>query len=210
MQEKINEALNWRAAVKSFNKDKKVPEQDLELILEAGRMAPTAYGLQPLKIVEVTSPELRLKLQEAAFGQTQVVDAPHLFVITALNDTDEGYIKKYVQNISETRGVSIESLEGYQNSMIGGIASRSLDQKKSWAGRQAYLALGFMLEAAALLGVDAGPMEGFTPSKVDEILGLGEKGLHSLAFMVLGYRENDKYSEMKKIRLSKSEFLIKM
>jgi nitroreductase len=147
-------------------------------------------------------------IQEAAFGQAQVTAAPHLFVITAVANVDEEYIKKYIQHISEVRGVTLESLEGFQSSMIGDIARRSVEQKLAWAGRQAYIALGAMIETAALLGVDAGPMEGFIPVKVNEILKLEEKGLHALGLLALGYRENDAYSEMKKVRLPKDELII--
>lgn len=208
--EAITKAFEWRAAVKTFNQAKKVPEDVLNTILEAGRMSPTAYGLQPFRIVEVGDLELRKKLQEVSFGQKQVVEAPHFFIIAARTDIDENYVRKYIELIAAERGISTEQLKGFEDSMNGDIGKRSFDEKMKWAGRQAYIAFGAMLETAALLGVDAGPMEGFIPTKADEILNLKERNLMSLGFMALGYRDNDTYSQMKKIRFPKEEMIIKI
>jgi nitroreductase len=210
MQEEIINAFNWRAAVKSYSKEKLVDQKDLDTILEAGRMAPTAYGLQPFRIVEVKSKELREKLLPAAFGQKQVVEAPNLFVITAVKNVNKEYIRKFVELTASVRGTTVEALKGFEDMMIGDIDSRSDEEKIKWAGRQAYLAFGAMLETAALLGVDAGPMEGFNVAQVNEILGLDKLGLHALGLMALGYRENDDYSKMPKVRFAKEDLVVTM
>ena len=207
MQEKIIEAFNWRSAVKIFN-DLPVEQSLVDTILEAGRMSPSAYGIQPYKIIHVESPELRAQIKEAAFGQAKVTDSPHLFVVAARTDLEEN-ISEFVENIAKTRGVTLESLEDFKKNMLGDIGSRSPEDRLAWAGRQAYIAFGAMLETAALLGVDAGPMEGFIPSKVDEILNLKDLNLKSLGLFVLGYRGDDKYSTWKKVRFSKEELIIK-
>lgn len=208
MQEKIIQAFNWRAAVKSYNKEKPVDTDTLNTILESARLSATAYGLQPFRIINVVDTDLRAKLLEASYGQRQVVDAPHLFVIAAVTNIDADYVRKYIENIATTRGVTVADLKGFEDTMVGDICSRSEEEKMKWAGRQAYIALGSMLETAALLEVDAGPMEGFDSNKVDEILGLTNLNLKSLGYMVLGYRENDEYSKMAKVRLAKDDFVI--
>lgn len=210
VQKSICEAFAWRAAIKSFDTDKKVPEDLLETILESARMSATAFGLQPFRILRVENTEIRSKLLDVSYGQRQVVDAPHLFVIAAITNLDEKYVKDFIENIAKTRGVEVESLKGYEGSMTSSIGYMDQDQKVSWSARQAYIALGAMLESAALLSVDAGPMEGFESNKVDEILGLSERNLKSFAYVALGYRKDDKYSEMKKVRLPKEEFIIKI
>lgn len=208
MQKNISEAFAWRAAVKSFDPEKRVPSELLESILESGRMSATSYGLQPFRLVSVESKELRGKLLEASFGQKQVVEAPHMYVICAVKNVDEAYVKSYINNIVKTRGVKEEDLKGYEDLMNGFIGPMNPEQRLAWSARQSYIALGAMLETAALLGVDAGPMEGFMPGKVNELLDLDKHSLSSVAYVVFGYRKDDKYSEMKKVRLPKEEFII--
>lgn len=210
MQENIQKALSWRYGAKIFT-NKPLDKNLLDAILEAGRMAPGAYGLQPYKLIHVKNPELRQKLREASFGQPKVTDASEYVVVAARTDLDENFIEEYVQNISKTRGVKREDLQGFFENMKGDILSRDENRKSSWAGRMAYISFGFMLETAALLGVDAGPMEGFINSKYDEILGLKEKGLTSLGGLALGYRdESDEYATLKKVRVSKEDFILEM
>lgn len=208
VQKSISEAFTWRAAVKSFDPERAVPSELLESILEAGRMSATAFGLQPFRLVEVKSKDLRDKLLEVSYGQRQVVDAPHFFVVCAVTNLDEKYVRTYIENIAKTRGVQVEDLKGFEDSMLGGISYMSDEQKVAWSARQSYIALGAMLETAALLEVDAGPMEGFMTDKVDEILSLANHNLRSVAYITLGYRKDDKYSQMKKVRLPKEEFVL--
>jgi nitroreductase / dihydropteridine reductase len=210
--QEITDAMNWRAAVKVFKKDVKVEGELLETILEATRLAPTAYGLQPVKVVDVSdNTELREKIKEAGYGQVQIVDAPHLFVVCAVRNIDEQFIDQYVKLTSEIRGLELDTLKGFGDMMKGDILMRDEAGKSAWAGRQAYLAFGSMITTAALLGVDAGPMEGFNPQKVDEILGLEKHNLRSLALVAVGYRdESDTWSKMSKVRTKKEDFVIKI
>ncbi len=208
MQKSISDAFAWRAAVKSFDPERSVPNELLESILESARMSATAFGLQPFRIVEVKDKALRENLLEVSYGQRQVVDAPHFFVICAITNLDEKYVRGYIENIAKTRGVSVEDLKGFEDSMLGGISYMNDEQKLAWSARQSYIALGAMLETAALLEVDAGPMEGFMSAKADEVLGLANHNLKSIAYVAMGYRKDDKYSEMKKVRLPKEEFIL--
>lgn len=207
----ILEAMNWRSAVKVFKQDQKVSQDLIDTILEAGRLAPSAYGLQPVKIVDISdNRELRAKVQEAAFGQRQVIEAPHLFVVTTLKNVDENFVHDFVVRTSETRHIPLENLTGFEATMKGDILSRDEAGKFAWAGRQAYIAFGAMITAAAMLGVDGGPMEGFNPQKVDEVLELDKDNLRSLGLFALGYRdEADEWSKMPKVRLDKESFILK-
>lgn len=207
--EMITKALYWRAGTKVFS-DKKLEQDKLDAILEAGRMAPAAYGLQPYKFIHITDPELRGKIKEAAYGQAKVTDSSELFVIAARTDIDENFVQEYINNIAQTRGMDVSSLEDFKKTMVGDITTRSEEGKFAWAGRQAYISFGFMLETAALLQVDAGPMEGFNPQKVDEILGLNQKNLRSLGLVSFGYRGDDVYSTYKKVRVSKEDLIVTM
>jgi nitroreductase len=207
--ETINTALRWRYATKQFIGGKRVPEEIRNTILEAGRMAPTAYGLQPFRVVHVTSPEIRRQLREASYGQAQVTDAGDFFIIAHRTDINTAFVDAYVARISATRGVAITDLQGFGDTMKGDICARTPEDQRAWAMRQAYIGLGMMLETAALLNVDACPMEGFNASAVDELLNLSEKHLASVGYMALGYRtESDTYATLQKVRLTADEFVV--
>ena len=209
MKETILNALNFRYATKIFDKEKQLEEEDLNLILNAGRLAPTAYGLQPIRVIHVKDKDLRERIKNVSFGQNQVTDSSEFFVIARSTNLDDSFVDNYISNIAKTRGVPEEILKDFSDTMKGDILTRSEDKKESWAGRQAYIALGMMLETAALLQIDACPMEGFIPNKVDEILNLNELNLASVGFMAVGYRsEDDQTKDYRKVRVSKSEFLI--
>ena len=208
MNDTILKAFQTRAAVKVFDQTKAVAQNDITSILDAARMAPTAYGLQPFQIVHVQNPEIRTELVGAAYGQKQVAEAPHLFVIAARTDIDATFIEEFVARTAATRNLKLEDLNGFRDMMVGDITSRTPEGRSAWAGRQAYIALGTMIQTAALLGIDAGPMEGFDVSKVNEILGLAEKNLTALGLLAVGYRGDDAWSKQPKVRQEMKDFVI--
>jgi nitroreductase len=208
MNDTIAQAFNTRAAIKTFDTSKKVSEKDVATILESARMSPTAYGLQPFRVIHVKNAEVRKQLQAVSFNQPQVVDAAELFVIAARTDINEAFIDEYIALVAETRGITAEQLKGFKDMMVGDILGRFEDGRAAWAGRQAYIALGSMIETAALLGVDGCPMEGFMPPKVDQILGLEALKLTSLGYFAIGYRGDDQMSKLKKVRVATEKFVV--
>jgi nitroreductase / dihydropteridine reductase len=205
----LKTALAWRYATKKFDPSKKVSEADLASILEAGNLAPTAYGLQPFRIIKIENRDLRSKMREVSYGQAQVTEAGTLLVIARRTDIDEAYITEYIERTAEIRGMNTADLEGFKATMIGDMTSRSQENINAWSGRQSYIALGTMIAQASLLGVDTGPMEGFVNAQVDEILDLKEHNLESVAYLVLGYRdESDTFASLKKVRLPLEDFVI--
>lgn len=210
MKQTIQEALSWRYATKEFDTTKKVATEDLQTVIDAGRFAPTAYGLQPFKLIHITSDTLRNTIRaEAALNQPQVTDGSDFFVVAYRTDIDEAFVDSYVKRISDTRDLPVESLSDFSAMMKGDIVGRDENGRHLWASRQAYIALGMMLETAALLKIDACPMEGFNPDSLDTILGLKEKNLRSLGLVAFGYRkDSDIYATLKKVRLSEEEFVI--
>lgn len=127
---------------------------------------------------------------------------------TNLNDS---YIEKFIQNTSETRGVSLESLEEYSNMIKGSVNSRTPEEKITWSAKQAYIALGILIVAAAEQKIDATPMEGFDNAQFDEILDLKSKGLTTAVIAALGYRaEDDEYANLAKVRKSKEDLFLEI
>ena len=201
--------LQWRYATKKFDPSKKLSAEQLDTLLNAVKLAPSSYGLQSYKVLVVENPEVRKHLRDAAYGQPQLTDASHVLVFASETVIDEALVVKYVENIAHTRGIAREHLADYENTMIGTVDRLAEDQKITWSHKQIYIALGVLLTAAADLGIDACPMEGFQNGKFDEILGLKEKGLTASVIAPVGFRaDNDDYSKLAKVRRSKEELFI--
>jgi nitroreductase len=198
----ITEALNWRYATKKYDTTKKVSAENIEKLKESIQLSASSFGLQPYRIIVVEDEIIRAKLIGASFNQTQITDASHLFVFTIENTVDDAYVDAYFDNLSKTRDLKIEGdILNYKGFVSGSMNRFTAEQKKAWATNQAYLALGNLLFTAALLEIDATPMEGFMASKYDEILGLNEKGIRSVVIAAVGYRhKEDFFQHFKKVR----------
>lgn len=194
--------LQWRYAVKKMDPSKPVSEENVAKILEAIRYAPTSSGLQPFKVLVITNPELRAKIRPVAWDQAQITDGSHLLVFAAWDNYTEERVETVVAQHAEERPGTREALDAYYDNLKSMYLPRDAKVNSEHAARQAYIALGFALAAAAELGVDSTPMEGFDPAAVDEILGLKEKGLTSLTLLPLGTRadEGDWLKDMPKVR----------
>jgi nitroreductase/dihydropteridine reductase len=205
----IVDKLKWRYATKKFDTTKKLTEDQLSHLLGAVQLAPSSIGLQHYKVLVIQNPKVRARLREAAYGQPQVTDASHLIVFAAETNMDEAYGKSFIDLIAQTRNVARETLAGLEGMVLGAINGRTPEQRVLWAQKQAYIALGVLVTAAADLGIDAGPMEGFDPAKFDEILGLKEKGLTATVIAAVGFRaEDDHFSKLVKVRRPASELFI--
>lgn len=205
----IVKSLHWRYATKKFDSNKNLDHETYQKLEEAMRLSASSFGLQPWKFVVVTDPEIKKQLPAHSWGQMQPQDCSHLVVISRIASIDETYVDRYLDTIATTRGVAKESLASYGEMMKGFLKSPA--DKKVWMEKQCYIALGTLLTAAAALGVDACPMEGFDAEAYDRILGLKEKGCHSVVVCPLGYRaEDDKYAQAAKVRFPAEEVIIKI
>ena len=201
--------LNWRYAAKRLNGEI-IPEGKLNTILEAIKLSPSSAGLQPYNVIVISDKAIKGNIFKTAAPQPQIPDASHLLVFAAWEKITAEQISDYMNLIAKTRGVTLESLAQFQNSINGGILSRTEEGNFNWAARQAYIALGHAVVAAATEGIDATPMEGFNADKLDEILGLSERGLRSVVIMTLGFRdiENDMLAGAKKVRRANEDIFI--
>ncbi len=205
----IQEALNWRYAVREFS-TKRLPGKLVEDLIEATRKSASSYGLQPYKLILVESQETRRQLLPCSFGQQKVLDSSHLIVLAAQTHIGDHTVDSYIQNLMEKRKVPFEVISDYASHMKQAIASKTDAQKQEWAHQQAYIALGTLLSAAALMKIDSCPMTGFDNAAFDQQLGLASKGLTSSSIVALGYRsQNDKTASLKKVRVDYDNFVIK-
>lgn len=203
------EKLNWRYATKKMDPARAVPEDKVERIVEAARLAPTSSGLQPFEVIVVTSKEIRQKIVPVAWNQTQITDGSHLLVFAAWDNYTPERINMMFDLVNDERGFVNEGWENYRKMILGAYTPRDPQVNFEHAARQAYIGFGMSIAAAAFEGVDATPMEGFEPEKVDEILGLRERGLRSVTLLPLGYRqaEGDWLVNLKKVRRTKDKFV---
>ena len=207
----IISSANWRYATKKFDATKKISEQDFATLKEAIRLSASSYGLQPYKILIIENPELRAQLQPAAWGQSQIVDASHLIVFANITNFDEKEIEAYFKNLTETRGIPMESVQGYSDFMKSKVLPLPLEIRNNWTAKQTYIALGNLLNAAAELKIDATPMEGFDPAQFNEILGLDKLGLNATVVAAIGYRHDDDATQYyAKVRKSNEELFINL
>ena len=205
------ESLNWRYATKKYDASKKISSQDLETLKEATKLSVSSMGLQPFKVIIIENPELRAKLAPSGYNQSGITEASQLFVFAVENNVGAKEIEAYMKNISETRGIPVESLQGFSDMIHGSVDGLDQEGRNNWSKKQAYLALSTLINTAAFLKIDATPMEGFNAQQFDEILGLEQLGLTTAVIASVGYRhEEDETQHYKKVRKSNEEFFINL
>lgn len=204
-------SLNWRYAAKRMN-GKQVPAEKLENILEAIRLTATSNGLQPFTVLVIEDKEMREKLHATAVKQPQVVEGSHLLIFAAWKNITAEQIDTYFDLVYEERGMEKGALDQYANFLKEHFSKQTETEIFNWASKQAYIALGTALVAAAEEKVDSTPMEGFNPAEVDKILGLTEKGMGASSLLALGYRDEsaDHLVDAKKVRRSKDKLFVKI
>jgi len=203
MKNKFMEAMDFRHACKIFDETKTVSDEDIRYILEAARKSPSSFGLEAWKFLVITNKELKEKLRPVCWNQPQITSCSHLVVILAGIESvkpEVGIVEKRFKR----RNMSQDKLDFYLN-LYRNHSQETLKSDTNiyaWTARQTYLAAANMMSAAAFVGIDSCPIEGFEKDKVEEILNLDTKK-HQLAMILpFGYRINP---QSKQLRLSFEE-----
>jgi nitroreductase/dihydropteridine reductase len=201
--------LAWRYATKKMDPARAVPQAKVDAILDAISLAPTSSGVQPFEVIVVTNSDVKAKLRAAGYDQAQITDGSHVLVFAVWDTYTAARIDAVVDRIAEVRGGRYDSVTQYYDGMKAMMLARTPEANFEHAARQAYIALGFALTAAAFEDIDSTPMEGFDPAKVDEILGLKARGLRSVTLMPLGYRaaEGDWLKDLPKVRRARDQLI---
>lgn len=201
-------ALRWRYATKQFDASRKIPESIWDAIEESLVLTPSSFGLQPWKFLVVQNPAIRAKLLAESWSQPQVTDASHFVVMTSRTDLTAADIDAWISRMAEVQGKNHEEVAPLKG-MIAGFAERmSCEDRHAWNVRQSYIALGQLMTSAAVLGIDACPMEGISASAYDRILGLEGSGYATVVACALGYRsDDDKYAVTPKARFERSKVI---
>jgi nitroreductase/dihydropteridine reductase len=208
MHKTLNDQLNWRYATKKMDPTRTVAQEKIESIIEAIRMSPTSSGTQPFELIVVTNKNIREEICKAASNQTPITDGSHLLVFAAWDNYTEARIDEVADLNVKLRG-DLPLIGQYYGNLKSNYLPRDAEINYAHAARQAYIALGSAMVAAAEQEVDCTPMEGFSPAMVDEILGLKERGLRSVVLLPLGYRdeEGDWLLNMAKVRKSRETMI---
>ncbi len=202
--------LERRYATKQFDTEKKIPEDDLNTLLESLRLSPSSFGLQGRWFVVVESSDLRAQLRPHSRDQAQVTDASHLIVLCRSLDMWEEQIQLFINKIAEIREIPADSLDGYKGMMNGFVEGMSDQEITHRLTKQVYLALWFLLSSCAHLQIDACPLEWFDSKKYDEILWLEQERLSSCVVVPVGYRHaDDAHAALAKVRFDKQKVIIR-
>ena len=205
------ESLQWRYAVKKFDDNKTLSQEQLHILKEAFNLTATSYGLQPLKMVVISDKTLQAKLVEHSWNQQQVVQASHVLVLCIPKNLTTEDVESYFKLVKAIRNTPDEILNPFKEMLKGSIASKSAEELHAWMKNQAYIALGNLMTVAANERIDACPMEGFIPEKYDEILGLAQHNLTSVLVLPVGFRaEDDFMKDLKKVRRKTEDVVIEL
>jgi len=206
--ENIIDLLNWRYATKKMTGEK-VPDEKLHIILKAAQLAPSGIGLQPYEIIVISNPELKKQISPIAMNQPVITESSHLLVFAVWDEYTKERIDHVFDYLISKRNLDSGSYEGQRNFAKQFFGNMSLEENFHHAAKQANIALGMAITAAASLEIDTTPMEGFDPVALDEFLDLHTKGLRSSMLLAMGYRDsdNDWSLKNKKIRKPMDEFL---
>ncbi len=198
MEKTFEEALAFRHACKIFDETKKINEEDLTYILEAGRQAPSSFGMEPWKFLVITNQELKEKLKPVCWNQAQITTCSHLVVVLAAIEAVKPEFGE-VERKFKRREKSQEKLDMYL-----GLYANHLKQTLStdeniyaWTAKQTVFATENMMMAAAIKGVDSCAIEGFEKEKVEEILALDTKKYQLSTIIPFGYRINEQSSQLR-------------
>lgn len=205
----LHNKLHWRYATKKMDGSRVVPDDKVERIIEAARLAPSSSGLQPYEIIVVSNKILKEKIRPVAADQSQIADCSHLLVFAVWNNYTAERINQMFDLTNKIRGFENESWENYRQHLLGSYPQRDAEVNFQHAARQAYIGLGAALIAAAFEEVDSTPMEGFDPPALDQLLELRGRGLRSVALLPLGYRlaEQDWLVALEKVRRPRHQFV---
>jgi nitroreductase len=193
----MDHALLWRYATKKFDPNRTISSDQWQTLEDTLRFSPSSFGLQPWHFIVVVNPDLRKKLQTHSWNQPQIVEASHLVVLASARAIDESYIDSCLSLTAETRGIAVSDLAAYRGMIVPFVAAlQKAGQLEAWTTRQTYLALGMLLHSAAMLGIDACPLEGIDPGQYDQILGLADSNYGTRVACALGYRASDDKAAM--------------
>jgi nitroreductase/dihydropteridine reductase len=199
-----------RYTTKAYDASRKIPQETIDTLLDQLRHSPSSVNSQPWHFVVASDEQGKARVAKGAEGgfvynESKILNASHVIVLCTRTEMPEAHLQAVLaQEEKDGRFANAEGKAGQDKSRRSYVNMHKYDQKdvQHWMEKQTYLALGTLLLGAASLGLDATPMEGFDFKKLDEELGLRDKGFTSLVVVSLGYRsDSDFNAKLPKSRL---------
>jgi len=185
------ESMKFRHACKVFDENKKISAGEFDFILEAGRLSPSSTGLEQWDFVVVQNEELRQKIRKVSWNQVQITSCSHLLVILA-KVADVKSVGEYAEKMIDRRGDKapemIAARKKFYSDFLGGRFHGDDELVYHWSSKQCYIAAANMMTAAASLGIDSCPIEGFDEAALNKILGLDTSKQRVSLMVPFGYR----------------------
>ncbi len=207
MHEQLLKSLNWRYAAKRFDPARRIDTATWQALERSLILTPSSYGLQPWKFYVITDESTKAKLPEMSWNQKQPKDCSHMVVMAARRTMDAAYVDRFIESVETERGLPQGAMDGYRKVLHTTVTS--MDSHLDWNSRQVYIALGQLMVAAAVLGVDTCPMEGIVPKEYDALLGLDGTDYTTVVGCAVGYRHpEDKQQSAAKVRFPASELVV--
>lgn len=201
--------LNWRYAVKRFDPTRRVDDPTWQALEQSLILTPSSYGLQPWKFIVICDDKIKAALPAISWNQMQPRDCSHMVVFAARRSMDAPYIDNYMTSITNVRELPAGKMDGYRNVLVKTVAK--MESHLDWNARQVYIALGQLMVAAAVLGVDTCPMEGILAAEYDKLLGLEDSDYTSIVGCAVGYRHpEDREATAKKVRFNADEIIVRI
>lgn len=198
MQNDFTKAMDFRHACKVFDNTKKISDDEMHYILEAGRKSPSSFGMEAWKFLVITNEELKAKLRPYCWDQVQITSCSHLVIVLAGIENakvESGMPKKRFLR----REMPQETLDFYLDIYAKHLAKTLSSDENiyAWTARQSYIALGNMMTAAAFIGIDSCPIEGFEKENVENVLGLDTSKYQVAVIVPFGYRLNEQSTQLR-------------
>lgn len=199
-KEDVLNAFQFRHACKEFDAAKTISDEDINYILKTANLSPSSFGFEPWHFVVVQDKELRELLKPVAWGAPLKLDTASHFVLglsmkAPMTKWDANYISHMMKDVKQFPEDVIEMYSKFYREFQERDFNLDTDKKLfDWASKQTYIALGNMMTASALIGIDSCPIEGFHQEKAEALL--KEKfdidtDKYGLSFMVaFGYRKD--------------------
>ena len=213
MSVNLIEQLEQRYSTKVFNPERKIDAGTLGILKESLRLSPSSINSQPWHFYVVTdqTEKERLAISAWDYNQPKFHDASQIIVFCAKTDFTVADLEKIERNTAETRGTEMD-MERVQ-ALGGYVESMTPEYKGEWLRQQAAMAFGQFMLSCQLVNVDCCPIGGFSMEKMDELLGLKEKGLTSVVVAAIGFRTEDDFNtpeKTPKARFSQDEVITEM
>lgn len=194
----FSEAMNFRHACKLFDENRKISDEEIREILEAGRKSPSSFGMEPWKFLVITNEKLKAEIRPFCWNQPQVTSCSHLVIVLAAIESvrvESGVpAKRFLR-----RDMSQEKFDFYM-SLYAKHLKKTLQSNENtlcWTARQTYIAAANMMTCAATLGVDSCPIEGFEKESVERVLNLDTNKYQLSMVLPFGYRINEQSSQLR-------------